>query len=80
MKNEDNEINEITIKEKDKINEVRYIITEIKDKIDEKYIIIYKGDQVLDEKKISSYNITPSDFLIYKSSRKGEFRYIFLFW
>ena len=78
VKNEDNQINEITVRGNDKINILKYRIDKIQDKIDYHYIIIYKGDQLLDEnKRVSSYNITPSDILTYKSSRKDEFSVFF---
>ena len=78
MKNEKNKISEITIKEKNKIEILIDKISSIDGRINRNYILLYKGDQLLDEnKRVSSYNITPSDILTYKSSREGEFSVFF---
>ena len=78
VKNEINGEGEITITKKDTIFDVKRKICKIQYKIDFSYINIYKDEQLLDENnRVSNYNITPSDILTYKSSRKDEFLVFF---
>ena len=78
VKNDYNGEHEIIINKKDTIKDVKRRICVIQDKIDIEYMIIYKDNQLLDEEKnVSSYHITPSDILTYKSSRKDEFLVFF---
>ena len=61
------------------IKDVKEIINKKQGKINPEYVQVYKEDILLDENKtVESYNITQSDTLSLKSSRKGEF--LVYFW
>ncbi len=71
VKNENNEIDHISINGSDKIKQIKTAICKIQKKYIFKYLLIYKDDQLLDDNNtVSSYNIVPNDTLIYKSSKK----------
>ena len=71
VKNENNEIDHISVNSSDKIKQIKTAICKIQKKYIFKYLLIYKDDQLLDDNNtVSSYNIVPNDTLIYKSSKK----------
>ena len=79
IKEDDNIAGIISIEENNKIKEVKdKIIKKISRKIEPKYAQIYKNNQLLDENNtVSFYGIKPSDTLVIKSSRQGEFLVFF---
>ena len=71
IKNENNEIDEISINSFDKIKKIKSIICKIHKKYFLEYLLIYKDNQLLDDNNtVSSYEIIPNDTLTYKSSKK----------
>ena len=71
VKNENNEIDHISVNSSDKIKQIKTAICKIQKKYIFKYLLIYKDDQLLDDNNtVSSYNIVPNDTLTYKSSKK----------